>query len=225
MTTIIIGASGGLGAALARAYRARGDAVIGLSRASTPALDLADEASIAAAAGHLSDIIVDRLVIASGLLHGDGAVPEKSWRMLSAEGLARSFAVNANGPALVARHFLPLMPRDRRASLVALSARVGSIGDNRLGGWYGYRASKAALNQLIRTLSIELARTHPHLLCVAIHPGTVDTALSAPFQRGVAAERLFAPDDSAAHIVGVLDRLSPGDSGGCFDWRGERIPA
>jgi NAD(P)-dependent dehydrogenase (short-subunit alcohol dehydrogenase family) len=121
------------------------------------------------------------------------------------------------------RHFLPLLTRERRGVFAALSARVGSIGDNRLGGWVGYRASKAALNQIIRTLSIELGRTNPLAVLVGLHPGTVDTALSAPFQRQVDAARLFTPDQSAAYLLAVIAGVSPDDSGHCLDWAGERI--
>ena len=127
------------------------------------------------------------------------------------------------GPALAARAFLPLAPREGRAVFAAVSARVGSIGDNRLGGWHSYRASKAALNMILKTLSVELARTHPGMICVGLHPGTVDTALSEPFQKGVAADKLFSPDELAAHLLGVVDALTQEDSGFVLDWKGERI--
>lgn len=222
MHAIVIGATGGIGRAIADAIEARGDSVTRLSRRSEPSLDLADEASIAAAAATLSGAPpADLLVIATGLLHSPGAGPEKSWRQLDAVTLATSFAVNAIGPALVARHFLPLLASN--ATLAFLSARVGSISDNRLGGWYGYRASKAALNQFVRTLSIELARTRPATICVALHPGTVDTALSAPFQRNVPAGKLFSPAQSAGYLLEVLATLVPADSGQLIDWAGERI--
>ena len=206
----VIGASGGIGAAFVAALTAAGSEVIALSRAD---LDITDETSIAAAAARIGAPL-DLVIVATGLLHGNGVAPEKAMRDLSAATLARYFAVNATGPALVAKHFLPLLARDRRAVFAALSARVGSISDNRLGGWYGYRASKAALNQLIRTLAIELARTRPEALCVALHPGTVDTGLSQPFQRGV--PDLFTPERSAAAMLAVLAGLTPADSGGCF---------
>jgi NAD(P)-dependent dehydrogenase (short-subunit alcohol dehydrogenase family) len=221
MTSLIIGASGGIGLALAEALQARGP-VLTLSR-SAGEIDLTDQESIAAAAerskGHAP---FARIIIAAGLLLGDGAAPERSLRELDADRLARSFAVNAIGPALCARYFLPLLSPDGR--FAALSARVGSISDNRLGGWYGYRAAKAALNQFIRTAAIELARTRPQAVCVTLHPGTVDTAMSRPFQRGVPAERLFSPQHSAECLLNVLDRLSPHDSGKCFDWAGEPVP-
>ncbi len=166
---------------------------------------------------------LDLVIVATGVLQPDGRPPEKSWRDLDPASLARIFALNASGPALVAKHFLPLLPREGRAVFAALSARVGSIGDNRLGGWYGYRASKAALNMLLRTLAIELARKRPDAVCVGLHPGTVDTALSRPFQRNVPTDKLFTPADSARSLLRVLDKLDPEDSGGCFAWDGQRI--
>ena len=224
MNALVIGASGGIGRALAEAIEARGVRVDRLSRATDPAIGLTDEASIARAAERLAARAPYTLIIvATGLLHGPSGGPEKSWRQLDAAQLAHSFAVNAIGPALVARHFLPLLAPKERAVIAFLSARVGSISDNRLGGWYGYRASKAALNQLVRTLAIELARSRPATICVAIHPGTVDTPLSAPFQRGVPDGQLFTPATSAAHLLRVIDGLSPQDSGGLLDWAGETI--
>jgi NAD(P)-dependent dehydrogenase (short-subunit alcohol dehydrogenase family) len=183
--------------------------------------DVTDLASLETAAAAIGEP-VDLCIVASGVLH-DGFQPERSWRTLDADHLKRDFAVNAVGPALAARAFLPLAPREGRAVFAALSARVGSIGDNRLGGWHSYRASKAALNMILKTLSVELARTHPGMICVGLHPGTVDTALSEPFQKGVAADRLFSPDESAAHLLGVVDALTQGDSGFVLDWKGERI--
>ena len=157
MKALIIGATGGIGAALADALDASGATVTRLSRRSDPPLDLTDEPGIAAAAASFEGQCFDLLILATGTLHTATAGPEKSWRQLDAATLTDSFAVNTIGPMLVARHFLPLMAP--AATLAFLSARVGSISDNRLGGWYGYRASKAALNQFVRTLSIELART------------------------------------------------------------------
>ncbi|MCJ8191572.1 SDR family NAD(P)-dependent oxidoreductase [Sphingomicrobium aestuariivivum] len=223
---IIIGASGGIGAAMADAIEARGGRVTRLSRRSEPALDFADPATIAAAASALeAGAPYDAVIIATGLLHDDGWGPEKSWKMLEADPLEAVFRVNTIGPMLVARHFLPLLPRKKRSLFAMLGARVGSIADNRLGGWYGYRASKAALAQFARTLSIELARTHEVAVVAALHPGTVDTALSEPFQANVPEGQLFTPAKSAAHLLDVLEGLTPADSGGHFDWAGERVPA
>lgn len=215
MRSVVVGASGGIGRALANALAQRGDVV----RLSRPELDIRDEASVRAAAERVGS--ADTVIVATGLLHDDAQGPEKSLAALDPTALARSFAVNTIGPALVAKHFLPRLPRDRRAVFAALSARVGSIGDNRLGGWYSYRASKAALNQLIRTAAIELRRTHRHAICVALHPGTVDTRLSQPFQRGV--PDLFTPERSAAALLGVLDGLTPEQSGRLFAWDGQEI--
>ncbi|WP_343060427.1 SDR family NAD(P)-dependent oxidoreductase [Sphingomonas rhizophila] len=145
--------------------------------------------------------------------------------MTSQQAFDRYFRVNATGPALVVRDFLPLMRTDGRAVIAILSARVGSIGDNRLGGWVGYRASKAALNQIIRTFSIELARTRPGLILVGFHPGTVDTGLSAPFQRNLPDGQLLTPTQSARALIGVIDALTPADSGACLDWKGHPVPA
>ncbi|NJC04289.1 NAD(P)-dependent dehydrogenase (short-subunit alcohol dehydrogenase family) [Sphingomonas kaistensis] len=223
MDTIVIGASGGIGAALADRFEAGGDRVHRLSR-SAGSIDLADPASIAAAADSLPFPAVQRLVVATGLLHDDGLSPERSLRDLDAERLGRSFLVNTVGPALVLRHFAPLLAREGRVEVAMLSARVGSIADNRLGGWYGYRASKAALNQIVRTAAVEVSRSRPESVVVALHPGTVDTAMSRPFQANVAAERLFTPRHSADCLADVLARLGPADSGGFFDWQGQAIP-
>jgi NAD(P)-dependent dehydrogenase (short-subunit alcohol dehydrogenase family) len=222
---VVIGASGGVGAAILAGLRASGrfEAVHGLSRRGD-GLDITDEASVAAAARRLASGPPLTLVfVATGVLH-HGHEPERSYRALDAAHLRRDFEINTVGPALVAKHFLPLMPRDRRAVFAALSARVGSIGDNRLGGWHSYRASKAALNMILRTLAVELARTHPQAVVAGLHPGTVDTGLSKPFQRGVKPEKLFTPDQSAAYLLQVLDGLTPADSGGVFAWDGARVP-
>ena len=222
---IVIGASGGIGGALERALGRSGHfaAVIGLGRQSVPTLDLCVESGIAAAAEHVAGKGVPRLILAAtGGLQGERLVAEKSWRELEAGSMATAFAVNAIGPALIMKHFLPLLPREGKSVFAALSARVGSIGDNRLGGWYSYRASKAALNQLVRTAAVELRRNRPTALCIALHPGTVDTRLSAPFRKaGLAVQ---TPDDAAGDLLAVIDRLGTGDSGGFFDYRGVPVP-
>jgi NAD(P)-dependent dehydrogenase (short-subunit alcohol dehydrogenase family) len=221
---VVIGASGGIGAAVTAQLRASGrfEVVHALSRGT--GLDLEDEATIAAAAGRVADGPIPTLIfVATGVLH-DGLTPERSYRSMTADHLLRDYRINAVGPALVARHFVPLFPRDRRAVFAALSARVGSIGDNRLGGWHAYRASKAALNMILRNLAVELARSHPQAVVAGLHPGTVQTDLSAPFQKGVPAGRLFTPDVSAARLLTVIDGLGPADSGGVFAWDGARIP-
>ncbi|HZV85720.1 MAG TPA: SDR family NAD(P)-dependent oxidoreductase, partial [Brevundimonas sp.] len=195
---VVIGASGGVGRAITEALERSGRfaAVHALSRSGT-GLDLEDEASIAAAAAWVGEGPAPGLVlVATGVLHAPFE-PERSYRGLSADHMLRDYRINAVGPALVAKHFLPLAPRDRRFVFAALSARVGSISDNRLGGWHSYRASKAALNMVLRNLAVEVARTHPQAVIAGLHPGTVDTGLSAPFQRGVALEKLFTPATSA----------------------------
>lgn len=187
--------------------------------------DLLDDDAMDRAAQAVADAgRPTRVIVATGVLHGPGLSPEKTMRALSAEALTDVLRVNAVGPALVARRLLPLLPRDRPSAFAAISARVGSISDNQLGGWYGYRASKAALNMLIRTLAVEHRRSHPLGLCVALHPGTVDTQLSAPFQRGVAPERLFTPEASASALMRVLDGLGPEANGGFYAWDGAEIP-
>ena len=183
--------------------------------------DLTDTASLAASAETVG--APDLVIVATGALHGPALTPEKSLRSIESASLQESFAINAIGPALIARHVLTRLPRSRRTLFAALSAKVGSISDNRLGGWHSYRASKAALNMLIRTIAVELARTHPETVCVALHPGTVDTPLSKPFQAGVAADRLFTPEKSATHLLSVLDKLQPANSGRLFGWDGQEI--
>lgn len=222
---LIVGADGGIGSALVRALRASGrfEKVLALSRRSDPPLDLDDESSVETAAIHAASRGDIRLcIVATGLLHADGMLPEKALRDIDPAALARSFAVNATGPALVMKHVLPRLPRRGRSVFAVLSAKVGSIGDNRLGGWYAYRASKAALNQFVRTASIELARRRPEALCVALHPGTVDTRLSSPFAKSGLA--VAEADSAAAAILACLDGLAASDSGGFFDRTGERLP-
>lgn len=228
----VFGGSGGIGAALVAALAgdprcaavhagARGD-LAASGKVSAFRFDLTDEASIAAAAEAIG--AVDLVIVATGLLHGENLRPEKTWRALDPAAMARAFAVNATGPALVAKHMLARLQPGGKAVFAALSARVGSIGDNRLGGWHAYRASKAALNMLVANFAIELARSHKGAVCVALHPGTVDTGLSKPFQGGVAADRLFSAETSAAHLLAVLDALTPAQSGRLFAWDGAEIP-
>lgn len=216
MKTVIIGASGGIGGALADALEEEGTAV---KRFSRPELDITDESSIARAAANAGT--PELVVVATGLLHDGDLGPEKALRDLDPAWLAQQYAVNAIGPALVAKHFLPIMPRTGRSILAVLSARVGSISDNRLGGWHGYRASKAALNQLVRTLAIEEKRRNERGIVVALHPGTVDTRLSKPFQQS--GRDLFAPDRAAVQLLDVIDGLKPQDSGKLFSWDGVEI--
>ncbi|MEO7954753.1 MAG: SDR family NAD(P)-dependent oxidoreductase [Polaromonas sp.] len=231
---LVIGAGGGLGAAmLAQLSSTAGESgpcqtVLGLSRSSHPAIDYADEASIEGAAAWLACECAHRqleyrlLVVASGFLHGDPGQPERSWSQLDAGYLHHVFRINAIGPALVMKHFLPLFPRQGRCVAAFVSARVGSIGDNALGGWYGYRASKAALNQLVKTAAVELTRRNRQSVCVALHPGTVQTGLSQPFAKTGLSVR--SPEVAAQELLGVLAGLGPADTGSFRDYRGHCLP-
>lgn len=227
---VVVGASGGIGGALAAALVARGghDRVFGLARSGAPPeahIDIIDEASVRAAADRIAEHgPVGLVIVATGQLHGPGLAPEKALKALDPEAMARLFAVNTIGPALVAKHFVPLLPRDGRGVFAALSARVGSIGDNRLGGWYGYRASKAALNQILRTLAIEVKRTRPEAMVVGLHPGTVRTALSHPFRPETDNPDVVSPDTAARNLLTVLDGLTPDESGKVFAWDGQPVP-
>jgi NAD(P)-dependent dehydrogenase (short-subunit alcohol dehydrogenase family) len=225
---VVIGASGGVGGALVS--QLHGDpaftSLFALARsfAGSARIDITDEASVAAATTGL--VAPLRLVIvATGALQGPGfPQPEKSYRALDPVALTESFRLNTVGPALVAKHLLPLMAPRGKTVFAALSARVGSIGDNRAGGWHAYRASKAALNMILRNLAIEVGRRNPDAICVGLHPGTVDTGLSRPFQRGVAEGQLFTPETSARHLLTVIDALTPADSGNVLAWDGKTIP-
>lgn len=230
---VVIGGTGGIGAALEQGLGERGHAVLVLGRRTQPALDYADEDSVARCAQHLADRLahtgerLGQLIVATGFLHGETASgqraePERSWQHLNAGSLQHNFLINAIGPALVMRHFLPLLPKQGRCVAAFLSARVGSIGDNALGGWYGYRASKAALNQLVHTAAIELARRNKKALCVALHPGTVDTGLSQPFAKTGLQVRPAA--EAASDLLAVIDALPPGSSGRFFDHKGLSVP-
>lgn len=231
---VIFGASGGIGAALAAAVAASGrytqvwagsrGGTIAPAGATPFAFDLTDEASIAAAASRIGPDVTLAIVTTGVLSDGPGFQPEKSLKAQDPAAYARAFAINATGPALIGKHFLPLLPRRERAVFAALSARVGSISDNRLGGWHAYRASKAALNMILRNFAIELARTHPQAVVAALHPGTVSTRLSAPFTGKGEGQRLFTPEQAAGHLLGVIDGLSPAESGQAFAWDGQPIP-
>lgn len=236
MSAVIIGATGGIGRALTLDLAERGTyrTIHALSRSGggdwpkgvTPGkIDILDEASIEAAAARLREEgPVEFCIVATGILSdGDNLHPEKSWRQQSMAAYEQVFRLNTFGPGLVAKHILPLMPRGERAVFAALSARVGSIGDNGFGGWHAYRASKAALNMLIRNFAIEWARKSDESICVGLHPGTVDTALSQPFQGNVPDGKLFSPDQSAGYLLDVIEKLTPADTGKVFDWDGKVI--
>lgn len=213
MTSIIIG-QGGIGAAIATQIE-------GALRWSRPDVDPTDEESVVRAAATIDR--VDLVIVTTGMLHDAEQRPERALKELDPAKLARSFAINTVAPAIVAKHLIPKMPRDRRAVFAVLGARVGSIGDNRTGGWHGYRASKAALVMLMKTIAVETARNRPHAIIVTLHPGTVDTGMSKPFQGNVTPEKLFTPGFAAARLLSVIDGLTPADSGGHFAWDGSRI--
>lgn len=219
---LVIGASGALGGAFCQLLSEdpRCQSIRQLGRSSLPRLDLEQPASIAEAAAALGAEAPYQLIInAAGMLQRGAIRPEKSFSALEHEALSAVFQVNTLGPALVLRHFLPLL--DAHGAMAMLSAKVGSIGDNRLGGWYAYRASKAALNMLIKTAAIELARTRPQTRLLSLHPGTVISALSQPF-RG--ASRAKSASLAAGELLALIDRLTAADSGQFFAYDGERLP-
>ena len=229
---LVIGAGGGLGAALVQTLSIPGelgiDGVLALGRSTQPAIDYSDQASLENAAAWVAAQCAAEgaelrlLIVASGFLHGEDGQPERSWSHLDPDYLRQVFLVNTIGPALVMKHFLPLLPRQGRCAAGFVSAKVGSIGDNALGGWYGYRAAKAALNQLVKTAAIELKRRNPQALCVALHPGTVDTALSKPFAK--AGLKLRSPDVAAKELLSVLAGLEPQQTGSLVDYQGNTLP-
>jgi NAD(P)-dependent dehydrogenase (short-subunit alcohol dehydrogenase family) len=236
---LIVGASGGVGRALTTQLVAhpRCETVFAASRTGVDiagarplSMDYDNPNSVADAVGAAAeDGPLHLVIVASGVLvDGAGRGPEKSWRQIDADHMMDVFKVNTLGPALVARSALDTLARGNKdapekAVFAALSARVGSISDNRLGGWHSYRASKAALNQILKTCAIELARKRPHAACIGLHPGTVDTSLSEPFQGNVPDGKLFTPEFSAARLLEVVDQVTADQSGCVFDWAGEII--
>jgi len=232
---VVLGAGGAIGHGFVQAFCARNEVatVFALSRSGaghsaqkviSRRVDYHHEEELARAAEFVGTYgPVHRVIVTTGILHDTGTTPEKSLRDLNADHLQKVFAVNTILPALMAKHFLPLLDREERSIFAVLSARVGSISDNHLGGWYAYRASKAALNMIIRNASIEMARKSRDIVVVGLHPGTVDSALSRPFQRNVKPGKLFTPSYSVNHMMSVMDGLCPKDSGRCFAWDGVEI--
>ncbi len=230
---VVIGASGGIGSALVEQLAQASNVadIIALSRSGTDFsapnitqgfIDITDESSIADAATRATT--VDLVIVATGALHDEhGMAPEKSLRALNMEQLQRSFAINAIAPALIAKHFLPLLPRDRKSAFAAISARVSSISDNQLGGWYGYRASKTALNMMLKNAAIETARRNKQAVILGLHPGTVNTGLSKPYQ-GQISHDVFTPEESARYLLSVINSKNGQDSGKLFAWDGAEIP-
>lgn len=245
-TALVTGATSGIGLAATRLLLERDDVgrvyalgrraresrvLAALAEAHGPrlvpvAVDLADAGAIESFGRCIGDRLEALHLVfnAAGLLHGDGIRPEKSLGQVQADALARAFAINAFAPILLARALQPLLRHGQPAVFASLSARVGSIGDNRMGGWYAYRASKAAQNQLMRTLAVEMRRVNPKLAVVSLHPGTVDTPLSRPFSAQVPAEKLFSPERAAAQLLDIVSGLAAADSGRFIAWDGSDIP-
>lgn len=215
---LVIGETGGIGGAVAAALRGRGAAVTGLSR--RDGLDVTDADAVERVLGAVAGPF-DLVLIATGILAPPHGAPEKALRAIGAMAMAEVLAVNAIGPALLLREVPRLIPRVGRSVVAVLSARVGSIGDNRLGGWHSYRASKAALNQIVRGAAIEFGRTHRDAICVALHPGTVATGFGAGHG---ARHPAVPPEEAASHLLHVIGGLTPAHTGGFFDWRGEAVP-
>lgn len=218
---VIFGSSGGIGSAIVEAAKASGqfEKVTGFAR---PEFDIADETSIAHAAQQLADISLRFVFVATGYLHGAQGMPEKGLKQLDPAFMAHNFQINAIGPALVMKHFLPLMARNGKAVFAVVSAKVASLGDNQLGGWHSYRASKTALNMYLKNAAIEMARTRPELIVASLHPGTVETKLSAPFAK--AGLDVRPTDVAASDMIRVMDGLTPADTGGFFNHLGAKLP-
>lgn len=236
MHVAIIGASGGIGRACALQLAAQGNvtAICAYSRTQVDlghpkinwhSLDVTDEDSIMQAVKHGKAFApFDLVFITTGFLHNAEIFPEKSLKDLNLNQFQHVFNINTFGPALIAKHFIPLLRRDRLSIFAALSARVGSISDNRLGGWHAYRASKAALNMLLKNIAIEVGRFHKNICVLGLHPGTVNTELSAPFAQGTPADNRFSPEQAATYLLSVINQATPDDSGCTFAWDGQKIP-
>lgn len=238
---LIVGAGHGIGLEFVRqflqgnrttrlyaTYRNPGTELLGINdpRLHCLSMDITDEAQIASALQKIQSEtkVLHTVINCAGVLHDGEMQPEKSLRHLNADQLVRYFQVNSIGAVLLAKQVQPLLKHGDRSILATISAKVGSIGDNQLGGWYGYRASKAALNMLMKTTAIEFKRTCPRAIIVLLHPGTTDTRLSKPFQRGVPPEKLFPVDRTVRQLLAILDGLQEGDSGAFFSWNGDRLP-
>jgi NAD(P)-dependent dehydrogenase (short-subunit alcohol dehydrogenase family) len=230
----IIGSSGAIGRAFLDAYIADKDIsnIYSISRTEVKSndkriihinIDVTDEVSVKAAASKIEENRLDRLIVATGVLHTKSFGPEKSIKDIKIENFVKIFSVNTFGPALIGKYFLPLMTKDQKSIVAFLSARVGSISDNKLGGWYAYRASKSALNQIIKNFSIEAKRTNSSGIIIGLQPGTVKSKLSEPFQKNVKKGKLFLPEDSVDSLVKVIENVMQNDSGKIFDWEGEEI--
>ena len=230
----IIGSSGAIGRAFLDAYIADKEIsnIYSISRTEVELndariihinIDVTDEVSVKAAASKIGENRLDKLIVATGILHTELFGPEKSIKDIKIENFVKIFSVNAFGPALIGKYFLPLMKKDKKSIAAFLSARVGSISENKLGGWYSYRASKSALNQIIKNFSIESKRTNPTGIIIGLQPGTVKSKLSEPFQKNVKKGKLLLPKDSVKSLIRVIESVMQNDSGKIFDWKGEEI--
>lgn len=235
LTIAVIGASGGIGSAFIKLLSdeenvaqlhafSRRKMSLGHEKITSHIIDITDEGNIQNTVQNLGDIKFDIIILASGMLHDETTMPEKSLRDINIDSFNKIFLVNTFAPALVLKYFLPLLSKDKKSVFAALSARVGSISDNGLGGWYAYRASKAALNMILKNAAIETARRYKQACIIGLHPGTVDTGLSKPFQGNVAEGKLFTADQSAAYMLNVINNVTAEDSGHTFAWDGQKIP-
>lgn len=237
-TYLIQGASRGIGAEIVRQLLSRGDThVIATCRnpqtptersphLTTLKLDVTKEADIERAAREVKETVgaIDVLLNVSGVLHAEGMRPERRFEDLTVDAMQRAFAVHAVGPAMMAKHFIPLFREDAPVVFASISAKIGSIEDNGIGGWYTYRSTKAAQNQLTKTLSIELKRRNSNATVLALHPGTVDTDLSKPFQRSVPDDKLFTRERAARQLLDIIDKARPSETGSFYSWDGSKIP-
>ena len=235
LNIVIIGASGSIGSAFVREFiKIDNTKIYALSRSevnfNNPKvinyhIDIEDEQTIIKAANFITEEVssLNIIILATGALSIGEITPEKSLKQLSINNFNKLFAINTIGPAMVAKYFVPKLNKNSRTIFAAISARVGSITDNKKGGWYSYRASKAALNMIVRNISIETSRTNPKAIVTMLHPGTVDSRLSAPFHNSVMPETIFSPEESVVKMLKVIDSLTPEDSGKFFSWDGKQI--
>ena len=221
---VVIGSSGSIGSALIQELTNQGfQNIIGFSRLSSPSLDLLNEQSIAQSAEFVKNknIPVSLVFDATGLLYDDNHMPEKTYKNIDLSFMKKNFEINVMGPALIMKYFLPLLDCDEKSIFASISAKVGSISDNRYGGWYSYRASKAALNQIVKTASIEMKMKNKNAICLCIHPGTVESKLSKPFQKNDL--KIQSPQESALHIYKILMTSGAKDTGCFYNWDGKKI--
>ncbi len=221
---VVIGNSGSIGSAIEKELSDQGfKNIIGFNRSSSPRLDLLNEETIAQSAQFIKDqnTPVSLVFDATGLLHDDNNMPEKTYKNIDQIFMRKNFEINVMGPALIMKYFLPLLDKEEKSIFASISAKVGSISDNRYGGWYSYRASKAALNQMIKTASIEMKMKNQNAICLAIHPGTVESKLSKPFQKNDLT--IQSPQESASNILKILFNSELSDTGTFYNWDGEKI--